>query len=138
MLEQFYQLITNASLELQKFGEKSFELNKSSILGFLGIAVQDTRTLMVGLQNILAQHLSKPFLKLNLRSPKSIDEPNDFLSAMKSIHRYFFISIQAGLEAAAQGICEERRILNVNGEKAFRLVLSKLQKDKQNEWKSFY
>lgn len=138
MLDQFYDLTTRASLELQRFGENTFELNKSSTLGFVGTVVQDTRTLLVGLQNILAMHLGKPALKLDLSSPNSIDAPNDFLSAMKSVHRYFFISIQTGLEAAAQRICEERQIQSVKGEKAFRRALSGLQKQKQDEWRFFY
>jgi hypothetical protein len=92
MLNQFYDVTTKATMELQSFGETTFELNRSSTLGFVGIAIQDTRTLLVGLQNILAIHLGKPSLKLDLRSPESIDAPNDFLSAMKSVHRYFFIS----------------------------------------------
>jgi len=138
MLEQFYESVTKASLDLQTFGKNTFELNKSSTLGFVGIAVQDTRTLLVGLQNILAIHFNKPTLKLNLSLPESIDAPNDFLSAMKSVHRYFFISIQTGLEAAAQKICEERQIQGVKGGKAFRRTLSSLQKQKQDKCRFFY
>jgi hypothetical protein len=133
MLNEFYDVTTKAAMELQSFGETTFELNRSSTLGFVGTAVQDTRTLLVGLQNILAIHFDKPFLKLNLRSPESIDTPNDFLSAMKSIHRYFFISIQTALEAAAQRICESRQIHGVIGERAFRRALSGLQKTKRDE-----
>ncbi len=138
MLDQFYDLTTKATLELQSFGENTFELNKSTALGFVGTAVQDTRTLLVGLQNILAVHLGKPVLKLDLSIPDNIDAPNDFLSAMKSVHRYFFISIQTGLEAAAQRICEERQIHGVKGEKAFRRALSGLQKQTQDKWRFFY
>ena len=138
MLEQFFDLITRATLELQTFGRETFELNKSSALGFVGVAVQDTRTLLVGLQNILAIHLNKPVLRLDLSSQESINAPNDFLSAMKSVHRYFFISIQTGLEAAAQKICEERKIQGIKSEKAFRRALSGLQKQKQDEWRFFY
>jgi len=138
VLEQFYDLITKATLELQTFGRNTFELSKSSTLGFVGEAVQDTRTLLLGLQNILAIHLSKPVITLDLGQPVSINTPNDFLSAMKSVHRYFFISIQTGLEAAAQKICEERKIQGVKGEKAFRRALSGLQKQRRNEWRFFY
>ena len=138
MLEEFYDSITRASLDLQTFGENTFELNKSSTLGFVGIALQDTRTLLVGLQNILATHLGKPALKLDLSSPQNMNTPNDFLSAMKSVHRHFFISILTGLDAAAQRICEQRQIRGVKSEKAFRRALSGLQKQKQDEWRFFY
>lgn len=138
MLNDFYNVTTKAAMELQSFGETTFELNNSSTLGFVGTAVQDTRALLVGLQNILAIHLGKPYLKLNLRSPDSIDAPNDFLSVMKSVHRFFFISLQTSLEAAAQRICENRQIHNVTGERAFRRALSGLQKTKRDEWRLFY
>ncbi|MEW6672624.1 MAG: hypothetical protein AB1427_13035 [Thermodesulfobacteriota bacterium] len=138
MLAQFYDLVTQATMELQQFGQNSFELGCSTPLGFLGVAVQDTRTFLVGLQNILAIHLRKPPIALNLASPEMIDTPNDFLSAMKGVHRYFFISVQSAVESAAQEICENRLIKGLTGEKALRRALRFLPKEERNQWRQFY
>lgn len=138
LLEAFYDSITKDIFELQSFGSETFELGKSSTLGFVGIAVQDTRTLLVGLQNILAVHLKRPAVQLQLGTPENIDTSNDFLSAMKGVHRYFFIVIQSALEAAAQKVLEEKGIDGVNGERAFRRVLSSLEKGVREEWAFFY
>lgn len=138
ILNQFYNEITQTALSLQKFGEASFELNKSSYQGFVGIATQDTRTLLVGMQNILANHLGKPYLNLAIGMPNKIDDSNDFFSAMKSIHRYFFISILSSIEAAAEQICKDYLNTNPKGERAFIKVLSKLKSQEKTTWKLFY
>jgi len=138
ILEIFYNEITQTVLEMQKLGETSFELRKSSLHGFLGISIQDTRTLLVGMQNILANYLGKPRVELNLVIPENMKSDNDFLSAMKSVHRYFFISILTSLDAAAEKICKESLHLKRRGERAFIKVLSKLKSQDQTKWKFFY
>lgn len=138
MLNQFYKVSTQAAMQLQQFGENTFELGRPTPLGFLGVAIQDTRTFLVGLQNILALHLRKPPLTLSLRSPETMDTPNDFLYAMKAVHRYFFISVQTAIEAAAQKVCDDRFVTGLTGEKAFRRALKFLKKEEQGGWRLFY
>lgn len=138
IFDRFYSEITQTVFSLQKFGETSFELNKSSLHGLVGISIQDTRTLLVGMQNILANYLKKPRIELNLSIPENIESNNDFLSAMKSVHRYFFISILTSLDAAAERICKESFHIKLKGEHAFRKALSKLKSQEQSKWKSFY
>jgi hypothetical protein len=138
ILNQFYDEITQTAFSLQKFGETSFELKASSLQGFVGVSVQDTRTLLVGMQNILANYLAKPQLKLDLGIPDKMDSSNDFLSAMKSVHRYFFISILTSLDAAAEKICKETLNVKLKGEPAFIKALSKLKSQEKSKWKLFY
>ncbi|OHB62854.1 MAG: hypothetical protein A2Y76_03265 [Planctomycetes bacterium RBG_13_60_9] len=138
ILDNFYNEITPTALTLQKFGETSFELNKSSLHGFVGISIQDTRTLLVGLQNILANCLGKPQLQLNIGKPEGVQANNDFLSAMKSVHRYFFISILTSLDAVGERICKESFHLKLRGESAFTKALSRLKSQEQTQWKLLY
>lgn len=138
ILDIFYNEITQTAFSLQKFGETSFELNKPSLHGFVGISIQDTRALLVGLQNILANCLGKPQLKLNIGKPENMESNNDFLSAMKSVHRYFFISILTSLDAVAERICKESLHIKSRGESAFIKALSRLKSQEQSQWKLFY
>lgn len=138
ILDIFYNEITQTVFALQKFGETSFELNKSTLHGFVGISIQDTRTFLVGLQNILGNRLGKPQLKLNIGIPENMEANNDFLSAMKSAHRFFFISILTSLDAVGETICRERMHLKLRGESAFIKALSRLKSQEQAQWKLFY
>ncbi|HMN24381.1 MAG TPA: hypothetical protein PKE38_07770 [Ignavibacteriaceae bacterium] len=138
ILEQFYNEITQTVISLQKFGETSFELNRASYQGYVGITTQDTLTLLVGMQNILSNHLGKPYLKLAIGRPEKIDSSNNFFSAMKGIHRYFFISILSSIDAASEQICKDYLNINPKGERAYHKVLSKLKSPQQLKWKLFY
>lgn len=138
ILDAFYDLTSQTALELQAFGQSSFKLGHPAPMGYLGVAVQDTRALLVGLQNILALHQGKSPITINLSSPESMEANNDFLSAMKAVHRCFFISVQTAIEAAAQQFCEERGITRHSGEKAFNRAVKSVEKPACTEWKAFY
>lgn len=137
-IDQFYNLISQEVISLRELGISEFKHSKGTPKGFLGIALQDTSTLLIGLQNILALSLKKDAIILDVGSPENIDTPNDVLSAMISIHRYFIISIQTSIESAAERICETHDIHCRKGEKAFRKVLSLVDSETNKKWKRFY
>jgi len=133
-----YKGITNTCIDLTNFGQDNFQLGQSSVKGYVGVAAQDTITLLVGLQNIIADMLEKPRLRLNLDPIISMNENHQFLTAMKAIHRYFFMSIQSGIEAASEKLCKNELGKNLKHDKAFYKALSCLTPDKQNQWKAFF
>ena len=139
MLDKFYEYITHETIELRKYGKEKFDGARNTPYGFLGVALQDTTTLMIGIQNIVAINLGRDMIKMDFGSPKSINDPeNNIFSALKGIHRYFFISVLSSMDASGERICENKNISNKKGEKAFNKALQFIENSDREEIKTFY
>jgi hypothetical protein len=139
MIDYLYKVITDSTIKYQKYGIENFDNSSGTPHGFLGVVVADVSTLLIGFQNILANHLDAPTLNLDVGNPKNISESNQFLSALKTVHRYFSISLQTAIESAAERLCSERGYPGTYyGEKAFRKVVQEVNKKKRSECEIFY
>ena len=132
MLDIVYKQITSTTLEYQKYGVDKFGDTSGTPHGFLGVVVADVATLLVGVQNILANHLSAPSIKMDFGNPKSIKDKSQLFSALKAIHRYFSISLLTAIESASGRLCSGKgypgaTMVKRRLERLFRILINKIE-----------